>query len=168
MPLLSRLRALSVDWVAFSTAIVLCVLGLLTMASFTPDDVFAGRQTLWLGIAIVVFFTASLVDWRFLRRSGVAMGIYIVCLAPLVFLVLLGTATQGARSWFDLGAFALQPVEFVKIALIIVLAKYFSRRHTEIRNIRHILISGAYTLIVFVLVAAQPDFGSAIIVFAIW
>jgi rod shape determining protein RodA len=59
-------------------------------------------------------------------------------------------------------------VEFVKLALIIALAKYFSRRHTEIRNVRHIFISGGYAAIVFVLVALQPDFGSAIIIFAIW
>src|SRR5262249_8378083 len=59
-------------------------------------------------------------------------------------------------------------VEFVKLALIIVLAKYFSRRHIEIRNIRHVLVSGLYAGIVFALVAIQPDFGSAAIIFLIW
>jgi len=87
---------------------------------------------------------------------------------PLVILVVLGHATKGAKSWFDLGPFALQPVEFVKLALIITLAKYFSRRHIEIRNIQHILVSGAYAGLVFGLVAIQPDFGSAIIIFLIW
>lgn len=163
-----RFRSLTVDWVAWGAATALAILGLLTMASFTPEDPFSGRQVVWLVIGIVVFFAASLVDWRFLRRSLVVFSIYVVCLAPLVFLVLAGTVTQGARSWFDLGAFALQPVEFVKIALIIILAKYFSRRHIEIRNARHILVSGTYMAIVFVLVAFQPDFGSAIIIGTIW
>jgi len=168
MPLLARVRGLSVDWVAFSIAAFLGVLGLVTMASFTPEDPFSGRQAVWLGLGVIVFFAASMVDWRFLRRSSVAASVYIVCLLPLVFLVVAGTATQGAKSWFDLGPFALQPVEFVKIALIIVLAKYFSRRHIEIRNVRHILVSGGYMALVFVLVALQPDFGSAIIIGIIW
>lgn len=168
MWLSGRFQVIAVDWMVCGAAIALAILGLLTMASFTPEDPFSGRQIVWLVISIVVFFAASLVDWRFLRRSVVVFSIYLVCLAPLVFLVLAGTVTQGARSWFDLGAFALQPVEFVKIALIIVLAKYFSRRHIEIRNVRHILVSGSYTAVVFVLVALQPDFGSAIIIGGIW
>ncbi len=168
MPLIARLKGLSVDWVAFGVAALLGVLGLVTMASFTPEDPFSGRQAVWLGLGMLVFFAASVVDWRFLRRSSIALAIYAVCLLPLIFLVIAGTVTQGARSWFDLGAFALQPVEFVKIALIILLAKYFSRRHIEIRNVRHILVSGAYMFLVFALVALQPDFGSAIIIGTIW
>lgn len=168
MPFFTRLQGLAIDWAAFGAALILGVLGLLTMASFTPEDPFSGRQALWLVVGTVVFFGASIIDWRFLRRSSIAFGVYLVCLLPLLFLVLAGTAMQGARSWFDLGFAALQPVEFVKIALIIVLAKYFSRRHIEIRNVRHVLVSGAYMFVVFVLVALQPDFGSAIIIGTIW
>jgi rod shape determining protein RodA len=56
----------------------------------------------------------------------------------------------------------------MKLALIIVLAKYFSRRHIEIANIRHIIVSGLYAFIPFVLVVLQPDFGSAMVFFSIW
>ncbi|HVV39420.1 MAG TPA: FtsW/RodA/SpoVE family cell cycle protein [Candidatus Paceibacterota bacterium] len=156
------------DWALFGSAVTLALLGLVTMSSFTGQDPFFVRQGIWILLGVIAFFGASTINWRFLRRSGVAAGIYLTMLVPLVFLVVLGHATQGAKSWFDLGPFALQPVEFVKLALIIALAKYFSRRHTEIRNIRHIFISGAYAAIVFVLVALQPDFGSAIIIFSIW
>lgn len=156
------------DWPSFAAALALSALGLLTMNSFTAEDPFFMRQTLWIVFGVVVFFAMSVIDWRFLRRSGVAAGIYIAFIVPLVILIVVGTAVQGAKSWFDFGFFSFQPVEFVKLALIIALAKYFSRRHTEIRNIRHILISGAYAFVVFVLVALQPDFGSAIIIAAIW
>lgn len=165
---LPRLKIFQVDWVAFGAALTLAILGLLTMASFTADDPFTGRQIVWIAISVVVFFVASMIDWRFLRRSEVAGGIYIALLLPLAFLILFGEAVRGARGWLDFGLFALQPVEFIKLGLIIVLAKYFLRRHIEIRNIRHILVSGAYALAVFVLVALQPDFGSAIIIFSIW
>ncbi len=165
---LAKKKTSGIDWFAFFAALTLCVFGLFTMDSFAGKDPLFIRQVIWIGIGIVAFFVASAIDWRFLRRGGVTAGIYIAVLVPLLILVVLGQATQGAKSWFDLGAFALQPVEFVKIALIITLAKYFSRRHIEIRNIRHVLVSGIYAGIVFGLVAIQPDFGSAIIIFLIW
>ncbi len=158
----------SIDWLSFASACTLALLGLLTMSTFTDGDPFFIKQTAWIIIGILVFFAASAVDWRILRRSGIAAGLYAATLVPLVALIFLGHSTQGAKSWFDIGPFALQPVEFVKLALIIALAKYFSRRHTEIHNIRHIFISGAYAAVVFVLVALQPDFGSALIIAGIW
>lgn len=158
----------SIDWVAFSAALTLALLGALTMNSFTGSDPFFSRQLVWILVGAGVFFFASGMDWRFLRRGGVAAAMYAAVIIPLLILLAIGTAMKGARSWFDLGAFALQPVEFVKLALIVALAKYFSRRHIEIKNIRHILVSGAYAGIVFVLVALQPDFGSAIIIGLIW
>lgn len=158
----------SVDWVALAAALSLSALGLLTMNSFLSDDPFFVRQIVWIVVGICIFFAASSIDWRFLRGSGVAISIYGALLVPLVLLIFFGSTTHGARGWFDLGPFALQPAEFIKLGLIIALAKYFSRRHIEIGNFKHILVSGAYAGIVFMLVALQPDFGSAIIVLLIW
>src|SRR3989344_4754449 len=158
----------SIDWIAFGAAVGLALLGLVTMSSFQAQDPFFIRQAVWILIGVGGFFIAANVDWRFLRRGSVAAALFFILLVPLVVLVVAGTATKGAKSWFDLGGFALQPVEFVKLALIIALAQYFSRRHIEIKNIRHILVSGAYAGVVFLLVAHQPDFGPAIIIFLIW
>lgn len=126
------------------------------------------RQSLWLLVGVGVFFGAASIDWRFLRRSGVAAGTYAIFVVPLIFLLVLGTAVKGAKSWLTLGSLGIEPVEFTKLALIILLAKYFSRRHVEIANVRHILVSGFYAAVVFVLVALQPDLGGAIIVALIW
>jgi rod shape determining protein RodA len=158
----------SIDWIAFGVALLLALLGLVTMDSFQAQDPFFLRQAVWILLGVGVFFAAANIDWRFLRRGSVAAAAYGLAMLPLIILVAVGTVTKGAKSWFDIGPFALQPVEFVKLALIIALSKYFSRRHIEIANIRHILVSGAYAAIVFVLVALQPDFGSAIIIFLIW
>ena len=119
-------KRIRIDWAAFSAALALSLLGLFTMSSFTAQDPFFFRQALWILVGVTVFFGASALDWRFLRRSGVAAGAYLALIVPLVGLFLLGTAFKGARSWFDLGALAVQPVEFAKIILIIALAKYFS------------------------------------------
>ncbi len=157
-----------IDWITLGAALTLSLLGLLTMDSFASPNPFFGKQLVWIGISVLVFFGASAIDWRFLRRPAVAASIFGVLIVPLLGLIVLGHAVKGAKSWFTFGSLGFEPVEFVKLALIITLAKYFSRRHTEIRNIRHIFVSGAYAAIVFVLVALQPDFGGAIIIFLIW
>lgn len=157
-----------IDWVALTAALSLAVLGLLTFNSFSGQDTLFYRQLLWVALGVAVFFGAAFIDWRFLRRSSVAAWIYGILIIPLFLLLMLGTAIKGAKSWVSLGPLGIEPVEFTKLALIIALAKYFSRRHIEIRNFRHILISGVYAAIVFVLVALQPDFGGAIIIFLIW
>ena len=146
----------------------LSLLGLLTMNSFAGHDALFSHQILWIVIGVAVFFIAASVDWRLLRRSGVAAGIYGVLIVPLLLLIILGHAVKGAKSWVAIGGLGIEPVEYVKLALIIALAKYFSRRHIEIRNFRHIIVSGCYVGLVFVLVALQPDFGGAISVGLIW
>ena len=158
----------SIDWLTFGAAIALSALGLVTMNSFSGHDPFFIRQIIWITLGVLVFFGASQVDWRFLRNTGVATTLFGVLVLPLIFLVVLGHAVKGAKSWLSFGGLGIEPIEFVKLALIILLAKYFSRRHIEIRNIRHILVSSVYAGLVFVLVALQPDLGGAIIVGLIW
>jgi rod shape determining protein RodA len=96
------------------------------------------------------------------------MILFLVFSGLLGLLFFLGKISNGAQSWFSFGAFSFQPSDMIKLVVILMLAKYFSRRHVEIRNIKHIFISGLYALIPFLLVFLQPDFGSAMIIFFIW
>lgn len=157
-----------IDWLLLGAVFFISVAGILTMNSFVDQNNLFTRQIIWLLVSIVVFIVASLVDWRFLRRRDSILVVFFGSILVLLSLFVLGSVFKGARSWFDLGAFAFQPVDFTKIALVLVLSKYFSRRHIEIANVRHILISGFYTFVIFMLVFLQPDFGSAIIIFFIW
>jgi rod shape determining protein RodA len=75
---------------------------------------------------------------------------------------------MGAKSWFSLGGVAFQPADLAKIVTIGVLAKYFSRRHVEIGDLGHIVVSGLYVLGIAVLVLLQPDLGTAIIIVSVW
>ncbi len=159
-------RRQNIDWILVLATIPLVAAGLVTMNSFASD--FFERQMLWLLVAGVLFFIFSFIDWRFLRRSSVVTALFLLGCAALLLLTVGGQIYKGAQSWFDLGWFSLQPVDFMKLILILILAKYFSRRHVEIAHIRHIIVSGFYTLIPFVFVLLQPDFGSAIIIFLIW
>ena len=164
----------SVDWLLFGAIFFISILGIVTMNSFLPAQIGAGgngffiKQIIWFVFATLVLFGTSLIDWRFLRRSGSVFVLFVISCIILLFLFIAGSVFSGAQSWFDLGAFAFQPTDFAKLVLIILLAKYFSRRHIEIANVRHIFISGSYAFIIFILVFLQPDFGSAIIIFLIW
>ncbi len=138
------------------------------MSSFQGNDSYFWKQGLWILISLGVFFSASLFEYRFLKQTRVVMAIYAFLLFILTLLFTLGHVSKGAESWFRFGGLAFQPSDLMKLGLIIVLAKYFSRRHIEIANIRHIIVSGVYAFIPFVLVVLQPDFGSAMVLFAIW
>ncbi len=163
----------SVDWILFGAIFFICIAGILTMNSFLPshggevNNLFF-KQIIWVSISLIVLCVASIIDWRFLRKTGSITFIFSGVCAVLGFLFIVGSVFKGAQSWFDFGAFSFQPVDFAKLTIVLLLSKYFSRRHIEIANVRHILISGAYTFIVFALVFLQPDFGGAIIIFSIW
>ncbi len=159
----------SVDWFLLGAIIPIILAGLFTMSSFSGDsNIFFNRQIIWIFISFCVFFVVSSFDLKFLRKTEVIVGIYSIIVFLLILLYIMGSVVKGAQGWFSFGAFSIQPSEFAKLGLILLLAKYFSRRHIEIKNLRHIIVSGIYAGIIFVLVALQPDFGSALIIFGIW
>lgn len=158
----------NLDWILILAIAPLLIAGLLTMDSFVPNNPFFEKQLVWIGISLAVFFTLSAVDFRFLRQTGVVVSLFLFFCLLLATLLAAGSVVKGARSWFDFSAFSFQPSDPLKLVVILMLAKYFSRRHIEIAHIRHILVSSMYAGIPFVLVLLQPDFGSAIIIFCIW
>ncbi len=160
-----------IDWLLVFFIIPIVLAGLFTMKSFVPEaggDNFFEKQIILIILSLFVFFIFSFIDFRLLKSTKVIVFLYILFCAILLILFILGSVTNGAKSWFNFGAFSFQPVDMMKLVLVIILAKYFSRRHVEIRNIKHIFISGLYAVIPFILVLLQPDFGSAIIIFLIW
>ena len=156
------------DWILVAATIPVLSAGLVSMYAFVGQNNYFEKQLFWIPLAFVVFFALSLVDVRALRKTNAILGLFLVFCFSLILLFLVGSVFKGARGWFNLGFFAIQPADPMKLVLILILAKYFSRRHIEIAHFKHIIVSGLYTLIPFILVLIQPDFGSAIILFAIW
>lgn len=152
----------------FLPTLFICVGGLLTMSSFKGDDSYFWKQGLWILISLSALIIVSYHEYRFLKQTRVVISIYSILLFILTLLFILGNITKGAQSWFNFGGFSFQPSDFMKLGLIILLAKYFSRRHIEIANIKHIIISGIYALIPFILILLQPDLGSALVLGSIW
>lgn len=161
-------RKAGMDWLLFGGAVSITLFGLITMNSFTGDNAFFEKQLVSLSIAIFVFCFATKVDTDMLKRTNVLVMLFLGISGLLIALFVLGHTAKGAQSWFNLGFFAFQPVDMMKLLLVIILAKYFSRRHVEIAHFKHIIVSGVYAFIPFVLVLLQPDFGSAMIIFFVW
>jgi rod shape determining protein RodA len=165
---LRRDAAGGIDWILFVSIMPLLGAGLVTMYAFTGNNQFFVHQIVWISISILAFFILSELDFRFLRSTWVSVTLFSLSSIALVALFLVGKVSHGASSWFSFGAFSLEPADPAKLVLIILLAKYFSRRHIEIRNVRHIIVSGFYAFVIFALILVQPDLGSALIVFLIW
>lgn len=157
-----------IDWILFLATLPLLGAGLVTMNAFTGTGEYFNRQLIWIIISIIVFFGLSYIDFRFLRKTWVSVMLFLSSISALLVLFIIGKVTKGAISWYHFGILSFQPSDAIKLVVIIILAKYFSRRHIEIANIKHIFISGLYAFFIFSLVLIQPDFGSAIIIFLIW
>lgn len=157
-----------IDWVLLGAIFPIALAGFITMNSFVGTNIFFEKQILWFVLSCVIFFGASFVDWSFLRRTGVVTLLFVCSVLLLVALFILGVVTKGAMSRFNFGVFFVQPADFATFVLVLLLAKYFSRRHVAIAHVRHILVSGFYALLLFVLIFLQPDFGGAITVFCVW
>lgn len=158
----------SFDFVLFGAMLFLTGMGLVTMYSYQGQNLYFHRQLFWIAIAIGTFLLALVPDYRFFRQGNTTFFFYIGIVLSLILVLFVGEVTLGAQSRFNLGFFSLQPADPAKLILIIVLAKYFSKRHELIGDFRHIIISGFYAFLIFGLVFIQPDFGSGIILFFIW
>jgi rod shape determining protein RodA len=170
METLKRLRRL--DWVLIFCAVALSVFGLVSIySSCLADGNFSDfqKQIFFLGLGVCLMFFFSYLDWRtFKNNPYLILVMYFICLVLLVGLFFFAPEIRGVKSWYRIGIFSIDPIELLKIVLIILLAKYFSTRHIEMFQIRHILLSGFYVLLPAALVFFQPDFGSVLILIALW
>lgn len=156
------------DLILVFTALAISAAGLITMNTFSESNTFFNRQLIWILVGVLVYIGLANIDLRFLRRTPVVLSLYITSIVVLAGVLLIAEPIQGAKSWFVLGPVAFQPSDPIKVVVIALLAKYFSRRHVEIGNFKHILLSGIYVAAIFFLVLLQPDFGTAIIIFLTW
>ena len=157
-----------IDWMLLLFTLPITIAGLVTMQSYGEGSMFFNKQLIWLSVSLGVFFFMSLLDINILKKTKVLVWLFLIFNFLLVLLLLIGHTLNGARSWFSFGPFSFEPSDFMKIVLILVLAKYFSRRHIAIGEAKHLFISGAYFLIPFLLILLEPDFGVSMTLGFIW
>lgn len=161
-----------IDWGLVVLAVLLTLFGLVSIysSSFFENDFLNFKKQIFfltLGLALMIAF--SFVDWRTLKENPyLILVLYIFGLFSLAFLLRFASLVKGTRSWYRLGPFSVDPIEPMKIILILILAKYFSMRHIEMYNIKHIMISGVYVLLPSFLIFLQPNLGSVLILILLW
>ncbi len=155
------------DWALMGALLVLASASLLTLAS--SGGVFFGRQIVWFILSFLAIFVGSQIDWRLLvSRQWFRSGLYFFSIALLVVAYLQPHEVRGTKSWIVVGSFQFEPEELVKIALLFVLAYFFSKKHVAAWQARNLFLSLAYTLLPTLLIILQPNFGSAVLVASIW
>jgi rod shape determining protein RodA len=155
------------DWILWLAVVVILGAGLLTLSSSATDLFF--KQSIYAGIGTIIAFIIirtelrPLISYRWLIVGFFLLSVFFLALVPIF-----GTEVAGNKSWINLGITNFQPSEFAKLALIVVLAAFFSRRHQSIRRLGVIASSFLYFIIPGALILAEPDMGSALIFFGIW
>jgi len=160
------------DWYLIVSALLLCTIGLTCIYSISlGGDNFLNfkKQIFFLICGAFLMIFLGFFDWKGFRDNPyLILTLYAVSVLLLFGLFFSAPEIRGVRGWYKIGFFSFDPIGITVIILIVLLAKFFSKRHVEMYKIRHIILSGLYVLIPFVLIASQPDLGSALILVAIW
>ena len=163
-----------VDWAMIGAILALCLIGLAQIYSTTasadgaPSAIFY-TQIYAIVLGVIALAVALGIDYRSLADKSHWLYLGIVVL--LIYVLFFGVVRGGSRRWIDLEVFNLQPSEFAKAALALVLAKFFgeSRRGSMTRG--DLLIAGAIAALPLLIIARQPDLGTAVtllpVVFAV-
>ena len=158
------LRALTAfDWPLLLLLVLMTVLGLTVMHSAVggTDWRFAEQSRNFL-IAFIALWITALLPPPLLMR--LALPAYLCGVVLLVGVELVGETSKGATRWLNFGVVRLQPSEFMKIAVPMMLAWYFHRNQGGSR-VLNILVASVLLLIPFLLIVKQPDLGTALLVF---
>ncbi|MGD0765811.1 MAG: rod shape-determining protein RodA [Dehalococcoidia bacterium] len=124
------------------------------------------KQIAFAIIGVAAMLALSRIDYQILGR--VASALYVGALGALAFVLVVGAAIYGSRRWIEVGGTQVQPSEITKLVLIIVLSKYLADRQEQIGQVKTFAVSLLIVLLPMMLVFAEPDLGSAVILFAIW
>ncbi len=179
--LLDRSGWRKIDWLLISNIVALVIMGLISITAATADpatgeeitlaDKMANlnfstvwRQCVWFLVGVVAMVAAFSIDYNYLKE--ITPIIYWINIIILLLLFVLATATNNTVSWYKFGNIGFQPSELAKISTILMLSRALAARSgdekiTSFREFFHLV---KYAIIPFVLIAVQPDLGTAMVV----
>lgn len=166
------MRKRPIDYTIVACVAFLIVFGLVmvysasnVVASYRYHDewYFLKRQLIFVIIGTIVMVGIIKLDIQFLKKYTtpiffVSMALLIIVLIPGV-----GDVRGGARSWIGFGYFSLQPAEFAKLAVVMLMAKYISLHYQDLKNFKTFLAFLALIGVIFLLIMLQPDFGTGLV-----
>jgi rod shape determining protein RodA len=152
------------DWLLFVFVLLICGLGVMEIRSATMHTKFAGahiKQLYWIGGGIGCMFLMSFVSYQ--KLLDAVHWMYIASLTSLVAVMIFGQKYLGARRWVKMpGGGHFQPSEWVKLILILAVAKYFADLHQRELSWPDFIKAGAIVGVPMLMVLVQPDLGTAL------
>ena len=151
------------DQYLFISITLLSIMGLFFLYSASQEDLNTViKQSIFVGFGLILMFAVSQLDPDFYKMSS---GLFLVVSIVLIFITMFfGKEINGAKRWLDLGFFALQTSEIVKISLPIFLASYLYNKPLPI-SAKHTFLTLILISFIFFLVYRQPDLGTGLVVF---
>lgn len=155
-----------IDWALVGAILVLCAIGLAMIYSTTWDQV---RQTAGpqvriqlyaFALGLIAFAICLSIDYRTLAEHS--LSLYGALLLVLLYVMFFGDVRGGSRRWISLGVFNVQPSEFARIAVTLVVGAIFAENRRGARSTGDLLIPAALTIVPVLLIARQPDLGTAV------
>lgn len=165
--MLKKNEIYKIDYPLIIAVIVVIFMGILMIYSggFDPiDKVNSGlykKQILWFTIGFVFMITLTFVNYKFL--GDYSLYIYFFFLFVLIITAIFGKPIRNTKAWLTFGYFSIQPSEFMKLSVVIILAKYIEIRERDMKNLRELLIPTVIVTIPVLIILMQPDFGTALV-----
>ena len=160
----------NIDWFSILLYLLLVLIGWINIYAAVYDENHSsildisqkyGKQLIWIGAAFVLAFLVLLTDSKFFTTFS--MVIYGIMIFLLIAVLFLGTETKGARSWFEVGDFRIQPAEFAKFATNLAIAYVMSRHNFKVMRFSSLLTIGLILALPAGLIILQNDTGSALV-----
>jgi rod shape determining protein RodA len=159
---IDRRLLFNIDWGMMAATLLLLGIGIATILSATYSGRNSGlevKQLYWILIGLAALLVCVSIDYR--RLVDQAPLLYLASIAALGYVLFLGPRIAGTRRWIVLGPMQLQPSEFVKLVAALFVAKIFAESKKDSLGIGDILGPGAAVGVLAVLIAAEPDLGTA-------
>ncbi|MBY0397011.1 MAG: FtsW/RodA/SpoVE family cell cycle protein, partial [Thermoleophilia bacterium] len=159
------------DWVLVAACGAITAFSVFVIGRSTESDIpgdpryYADRQLLYVGVGVIALLVAMRLDLE--RVARWAWAILGALLGALAVVYVLGTAVRGSNRWIDIGPFSLQPSEFGKVAIVLVLAALAVDRAGDVGTARFTLFLTGVAAVPMVVVFLQPDLGTSLVYAAI-
>jgi rod shape determining protein RodA len=151
------------DWTLFAFVLLICAIGVTEIYSATLHTKFAGahiRQVYWIIGGVIGMFMMSLINYQAMLEQ--VHWMYIGSVASLVAVLVFGQKYLGARRWIKMPGFHFQPSEWVKLILILAVARYFAEMRQKELSWSDFIKAGMVAGIPMLMVLAQPDMGTSL------
>lgn len=165
------ITASKLDWLTIMLYALLTILGWLNIYAAVYDEqlhstIFdislnSGRQLIWIGTSVLLIIAIMVIDFRFYNSFAYFFYGFVILL--LILVMLFGTEVAGAKAWFEIGPFRIQPAEFAKFSTALAVAKYLESNTIKIDKAKDLFVLGAIIALPALFILLQNDTGTALV-----